>query len=109
MPRVCGGMRKTGSLYVLHARGHPKVESPSTRFVPLVVAHARAYVREYPRDARARRCDEMTRMHAPFDFASHASPPRIESLALAERALITPRDARRCKITGTVNESAVGS
>jgi len=37
---VCGGMRKTGSLYVLHARRLPK-PSPSLR---AAFAHARAYV-----------------------------------------------------------------
>lgn len=68
MPRVCGGMRKMGSLYVLHARRHPKVESldeactcrrrTRTRVRACIPAgmHARA---------RARACrlrDQMTRM-----------------------------------------------
>lgn len=104
---VCGGMRKMGSLYVLHAQRHPKVESLGlcrrrTRThvrACILYIHTRARVSRYDDDdTNVLRCVR-SRPRSVFDFALHASPLRIESLALGERALITPRDTRWCKVT----------
>lgn len=103
---VCGGMRKTGSLYVLHARRLPK-PSPSLR---AAVAYACMRLRVcVPRRHECVR--ERVQSRASYYVRCYYTPPRYElffpfrNTLPRERALITPRDARtrvsrRCKVAG---------
>lgn len=116
---VYGGMRKTGSLYVLHARRLPK-PSPSLRaavYVP-ACAYTRPYTCVCHGDTNVSAAVSKARRVTTFDVTTrHPATnlffpfPLTLGSRLGERALITPRDACRdgVKSQGDINESTTGS